>query len=455
MWNPTASENDVLDRTALFLNCLCGFLLAGGLAHATTPPMNGIWETTFVQLGVGKERRLRIDHQDSSYIATVGDRHYAGQLTDGILHLTCKSDGPACGDLRLHLENESIVGEGTIDAIPVALRGKRPAVRPYNNPQVFEFHPQQFSGVFGSDIKPVLTVFPGDTVRTSTVDAEGFDSKGIRRTTLINPQTGPFFIESAMPGDTLAIHFSKIRTNSLTADMYGDALAANALEPYTMRRDGPTPKGVGTWSLDPERGLAVPIRPSVKLSHFSIPLQPMLGCVGVAPPFGQSIRTVNLGAYGGNLDYRGVHEGSTVYLPVFQRGALLFLGDGHALQGDGELTGTGLETSMDVEFSIELIKDQSMGQPRIEDAEFIMVSGIGGSLGEALQLATSGMARWLKDTYGLNPGEIAMVLGSAMRYDIAEIVDPQIHVVAKLNKNLLSTLTTVELPTDRKQQTIQ
>jgi amidase len=78
--------------------------------------------------------------------------------------------------------------------------------------------------------------------------------------------------------------------------------------------------------------------PSQQLAHFEVPLQPMLGCVGVAPSFGQSLRTVNLGAYGGNLDYAGVHEGATVYLPVFQAGAMLFIGDGHAHQGDGELT---------------------------------------------------------------------------------------------------------------------
>ena len=304
----------------------------------------------------------------------------------------------------------------------------------------FDFEPQQFSGLFGDLAKPVLTIFPGDTVRTTTLDAEGFDSHGIRKTTLVNPQTGPFYIETAMPGDTLAIHFVKIRTNRATADMYGDALAANALEPYSLRREQKAIKGSGTWTLDTERGVATLTQPSQSLAHFEVPLQPMLGCVGVAPAFGQSFRTVNLGAYGGNLDYSGVHEGATLYLPVFQPGALLFIGDGHARQGDGELTGTGLETSMDVEFTVGLIKDQSLGQPRIEDAEFVMISGIGGSLSDALQLATSGMVRWLQDTYGLSPGEIAMVLGSSMHYDITEIVDPQIHVVAKLRKDSLSRI---------------
>jgi amidase len=95
---------------------------------------------------------------------------------------------------------------------------------------------------------------------------------------------------------------------------------------------------------------------------------------------------------------------------------------------------------MDVEFTVDLIKDRSLGQPRIEDADFVMISGIGGSLSEALQLATSGMVRWLNGTYSLSPGDIATVLGSSMHYDITEIVDPQIHVVAKLRKDSLSTI---------------
>jgi amidase len=132
--------------------------------------------------------------------------------------------------------------------------------------------------------------------------------------------------------------------------------------------------------------------------------------------------------------------GRQLYMPVFQPGAVLFVGDGHATQGDGELTGNALETSMDVEFTVGLIRGKSLGQPRSENDEYVMVSGIGGSLNDALQSATTGMARWLEDEYKLNPGEIAMVLGSSMRYDIAEVVDPQVHVVAKLAKNILARI---------------
>jgi amidase len=429
--------------------CISIGLWVGLLAHtpavAVVPEISGTWEIAVVSLGVTQSRRLVISGQGFDYQATMGNLKFTGRWESGRLHLRCQAEVP-CGEITLRGANTSITGEGTLNSAPVILRGKRSAERPYAAPRSFDFEPKQFSGLFGSADPPVLTLFPGDTVRTRTIDAEGFDAQGLRVSTLVNPQTGPFYIETAMPGDTLAIHFVKIRTNRPTADMYGDALAANALEPYSLRREQKTPKGSGTWMLDPQRGVATLAQPSEKLSHFEVPLQPMLGCVGVAPAFGQSIRTVNLGAYGGNLDYSGVHEGATLYLPVFQPGALLFIGDGHARQGDGELTGTGLETSMDVEFTVDLIKDRSLGLPRIEDDNFVMISGIGGSLSDALQLATTGMVRWLTDTYGLKPGDIAMILGSSMRYDITELVDPQIHVVAKLGKDTLARIPTAENP---------
>jgi acetamidase/formamidase len=121
-------------------------------------------------------------------------------------------------------------------------------------------------------------------------------------------------------------------------------------------------------------------------------------------------------------------------LQVFQPGALLFVGDGHAAQGDGELTGNALETSLDLEFRVELIRGESAGVPRVEDAEYRMAMGIGGSLNEALQQATTNMAHWLERDFELNRAEVAYVLGTAMSYDIAEVVDPEYHVVAWLSK---------------------
>ncbi|HRD28753.1 MAG TPA: acetamidase/formamidase family protein, partial [Caulobacter sp.] len=118
----------------------------------------------------------------------------------------------------------------------------------------------------------------------------------------------------------------------------------------------------------------------------------------------------------------------------------LFLGDGHALQGDGEITGQGLETSLDVTFRVELIRGQTLGQVWMENDEYVMVSGIDNGLDAALASATAGLARWLRDHYGLADSEIAALLGAAVKYDIAEIVDSRPHVVARISKAVLATL---------------
>jgi acetamidase/formamidase len=134
------------------------------------------------------------------------------------------------------------------------------------------------------------------------------------------------------------------------------------------------------------------------------------------------------------MDYNQIVEGVTLYLPVFHPGALLFLGDGHAAQGDGELTGDALETSTEFTFTVDVIKGKDVPGPAAENAEYRMASGIANSLQDAVQQATTNLARWLIDDYKLNANEVAIVLGTAIRYDIAELVDPQLHVVAKIER---------------------
>jgi acetamidase/formamidase len=194
------------------------------------------------------------------------------------------------------------------------------------------------------------------------------------------------------------------------------------------------------WRLDRERGVAVLKNPTEKLKSLSLKVAPMLGCVGVAPPGNQSFRSGHLGSFGGNMDYNQIREGVTLYLPVYHPGALLFVGDGHAVQGDGELTGNALETSMDVEFTVDVVEGRSPDDPRAENDEYLMALGIGGSLMEALQGATTNLAQWLERDYKLNAAEVAMVLGTSIKYDIAEIVDGQLNLAAKVPKSVLSQL---------------
>src|SRR5260221_5266631 len=172
-------------------------------------------------------------------------------------------------------------------------------------------------------------------------------------------------------------------------------MSSSELTPGNIRRTKYDDNFNSDWVLDREKGVARLKQPSEHLTNYTVKLQPMLGCIAVAPPGHQSFRTGYLGSYGGNLDYNQIREGTTVYLPVYQEGALLFVGDGHAAQGDGELTGDALETSMDVEFTVDLVRGQSTGGPRAESDEVIMAIGIAHPLPDARRQATPPLARRL------------------------------------------------------------
>src|SRR5258708_20708751 len=139
------------------------------------------------------------------------------------------------------------------------------------------------------------------------------------------------------------------------------------------------------WHLDTAKGAASPEKPGEHLAHYSVPLRPMLGCVATATgPAQAPPGTGDSGHYGGNMDFNEIVEGATVYLPVSNPGALLYFGDGHAAQGDGELNGNALETSMDVEATVDVIPGKRPPQPRVENTTTIIALGYGGSIDDGL-----------------------------------------------------------------------
>jgi acetamidase/formamidase len=171
------------------------------------------------------------------------------------------------------------------------------------------------------------------------------------------------------------------------------------------------------------------------------PLDPMIGCFGVAPSRHQAISSATSAQHGGNMDYRGFRAGVTAYLPVFEPGALFFVGDGHALQADGEILGSGIEVSMVVEFTLRLIRDWPIGWPRGEDEAGIFTVGNARPLDQALQHASSEMLRWLQQDYGLDARGAHILLGQWVRYEIANVIDPAYSVVCKLSKGVLPAKT--------------
>jgi amidase len=303
-------------------------------------------------------------------------------------------------------------------------------------PQTHVVEPTSFSRTFNSTAKPLARIHPGDSVKTWTLDSAGYDKAGVRRSFGGNPQTGPFYVEGAVPGDTLVIKLDRITLNRDTARS-GAQIVATATTPDYFKNANYDDTANGDWILDRKAMIGRLASPSERLMDYRVELNPFLGGIGVAPPDKQAIDARSLGSFGGNLDYNQLTEGTTIYLPVNEDGALLFVGDGHAAQGAGELTGDALETSLDLEFRVDLIEGKGIGAPRAENQQYLMAMGIAGSLHDATRQATTALAEWLTADQGLSANDVALVLGTAVEYDIAELVDPQFNVIAKLRKDRL------------------
>ncbi len=300
------------------------------------------------------------------------------------------------------------------------------------------FAPSHYYTAIGSH-EPVLRIQPGDTVVTTTVDARGQDLNSQQITPPGNPMTGPFYIEGAEPGDTLVVHLDKLMPNR----SYGwtrKMLAPNVVDPETVA-GLPWPaagdSGLASWRVDTQAWTATLVEPATKLGPITLPLNPMVGCFGVAPAGGQAISTATSAEHGGNMDYNGFVQGVTVYFPVFAPGALFHIGDGHATQGDGEIVGTGIEISFDVEFTVELIKGKRIGWPRGENADYIFACGNARPLDQCVQHATTEMARWLQSDYGLDAVGAHILMGQVVKYDLGNIFDPAYTMVCKMPKHLL------------------
>jgi acetamidase/formamidase len=302
--------------------------------------------------------------------------------------------------------------------------------------ETVRFVPDRFYNTYSAAHPPAARVKPGDRIVTKTIDAAGVDWNGKTVGIGPNPQTGPFYIEGAEPGDMLIITLEKIETNRAMA-YSGSLLAPYALDPQAIAARTDRDAKRLTWTIDKAKGVARLDQIDVQPGGIELPLRPMLGCVGVAPARGEAISTATPGAWGGNMDYAHLNAGAKLMLPVNEPGALLFLGDGHARQGEAEVAGTGLETSMDVEMTVELVKKKAIGWPRMESATHVIVLGSARPLLEAFQHATSELQRWLMADYGFTERGAQTFMGQAAEYEVANVVDPSFTVVAKIPKALL------------------
>jgi len=416
-------------------------------APASVGPLNGRWTVTSDFHGTPIYFKLELEQQGDKLTGNFDGDKLEGTVHGSAVQFLAKDDHGGSEDVKGTLKGSAL--SGTV----VFVNGDDPThpethpftamlipPRPSGSPKRHEFTPTVFYRRFSPENKSVLTIAPGDTVHTTTVDAGGTDEKGVTRVLGGNPETGPFYVETAAPGDTLVVHITRLRLNRDWA-ISDDGIVDRATDNELAAKNKDLWKNV-RWHLDLERGTASPEKPAEHLTGYSVPVRPMLGCVATAVgPAQAPPGTGDSGRFGGNMDFNEVVEGATIYLAVSNPGALLYLGDGHAVQGDGELNGNALETSMDVEFTVDVIPGKRIRGPRLESATHIMTMGLGGSLEDAMREATGSMAAWLNEDYKLTPSEVAQVLGSAAEYRISEVADRNAGIVLKISKERLKLLT--------------
>ncbi len=284
---------------------------------------------------------------------------------------------------------------------------------------------------------PVLRVAPGDIVETETFSRP--DDYYARPGGRWPGEVGPFHVDGVGPGDTLVVKLLKLRLNRDTAvsAVNPGGISAVAADSRTRMLNDPLPPRRYEWRLDRARNVGVLDLPESASRRIEIPLQPMLGRVAVAPAGEESWGGLWPGNFGGNMDAPDIREGVTVYLPVFHEGALFYFGDVHAAQGDGEIVGSGLETTADVTFQFDVIKGQRLAWPRIEDDTHLMVAGSARPLVDAFRIAHVELIDWLVADYGFDRMDAYQVLSQAGTARVANVVDPNYTVVAKFPKALL------------------
>jgi amidase len=316
-------------------------------------------------------------------------------------------------------------------------------------PRIHRVVPDTFWNTLWRGHPVVARIRPGDVVVTKTLDASGRDERDVQRAQWGNPMTGPFFVEGAEPGDALLVRLRKVRPSRGTAwGFYRlglpaltpqsiEALYPNSITPNAVR---PSRADLLLWEVDTLKGVVRLTQPRSARANLEFPMRPMLGVVGVAPAGDFAPTSGPSGPYGGNMDFNEIVEGSTVWLPVYHPGALLFVADGHALMADGEPTLAGIETSMHVELSVELRKNARLTNPRVETADYVMSVGsqpeFASALDRALQIATTDMARWLAEGYGLEPWAAHQVIGAVGEY---EVVTVQGSMALKIPRRYLPT----------------
>jgi amidase len=305
---------------------------------------------------------------------------------------------------------------------------------------VVEVVPQDYSYVFNPYREPIATVKPAERVTIHTDDAfesritkkEDLPSRALATAKFLNPQTGPIYVEGAEPGDTLAVRIESIEPTrdfavSVLIPYFGGLTSTN----FTRTLQEPLPERVWIWDLVDGGTNLVNEELGVKL-----PWEPFLGTLAVAPDL-EAITALAPGPFGGNMDVPDVKPGNTVYLPVWNSGALVYTGDCHARQGQGELCGVAMEITSRVTVVFEVIKEKAIEWPRIESDEAIMVVGSARPMEDAARIANTELILWLEQEYGYDRWDAYQLLTQAGGLYVGNMVDTTYSLVASIDRKHL------------------
>ena len=301
----------------------------------------------------------------------------------------------------------------------------------------------QYAYTFGG-AAPVMRIKPGAVLRLWSDDAFGgalrtVDDLSSAKVDLrfVNPQTGPFYVEGAEPGDTLALHLVALEPArdwgvSAAIPFFGGMTGTDR----TVTFQEPLPDTTWIYELDRDRRtVAFAARHSDH--RIELPLEPMLGTVGVAPAGGEVRSALVPERFGGNMDTPEMRAGSTVFLGVNVEGALFSVGDGHYRQGEGEACGTAVEGAMTTTLVVELIKGGAPGWPRIESDSHWMAIGSSRPMEDSWRIGNAELVHWVGQLCGLHPMDAYQLCSQIAQAPIANVVDANYSVVVKAAKDLL------------------
>ena len=292
-----------------------------------------------------------------------------------------------------------------------------------------------------STIEPALHLKSGDILETNTLDAFGNvlrkpgDTLGMVKGD--NPLSGPFYVEGAEPGDTLAVKILDLQVDGdQGVGAFGPGFGALNSTNYTPMLEKPLPENIWFYPIDHATNTATYHALDSSFS-VQIPLHPFLGCIGVAPANGEARSSIVPAEFGGNMDSPEVSVGNTVYFPVNVAGALLFMGDGHAAMGDGEVDGSAIEVPLKVRVQVQVVKHRKIAWPRFENDQAIMTVGAYRPLDDCLRIAFTELVGWIHQDYGLSEMDAYELLSKVARIHLNEMVDPNYVVVASIDKKYL------------------